>query len=144
MEKYIGTKIVRAEPSQRGECVKDTSQFSAFQLTEEGYRVGYPDGYVSWSPKDVFEKAYRRLDGLTFGLAIEALKDRYRVARAGWNGKGMWIVLVEPDDYALKCFMLGDAEQLAPYIAMQTADKLFIPWTASQTDILAEDWIIIE
>lgn len=48
MQNYIGVKIVKAEPE-----TKDGN---------EGYKVVYPDGYVSWSPKDVFEKAYRVLD----------------------------------------------------------------------------------
>lgn len=48
MQNYIGVKIVKAEPE-----MKDG---------KEGYKVKYPDGYVSWSPKEVFEKCYRRLD----------------------------------------------------------------------------------
>lgn len=48
MENYIGVKIVKAEPKE-----KDGNP---------GYKVKYPDGYISWSPKDVFEKAYRKLD----------------------------------------------------------------------------------
>ena len=57
MQNYIGVKIVKAEPMTKG---------TAFPLLEKddtaGYLVKYPDGYVSWSPKDVFEKAYRVLD----------------------------------------------------------------------------------
>ena len=55
----------------------------------EGYEVTYEDGFKSWSPKSVFDAAYRPTHGLTFGLAIEALKKGFKVARAGWNGKGM-------------------------------------------------------
>jgi hypothetical protein len=55
MKKYIGLKIIQAEPQkapeQRGEYPKGS----------EGYKVMYPDGYVSWSPKEVFEKAYTEL-----------------------------------------------------------------------------------
>lgn len=54
----------------------------------------YPDGYVSWSPEKVFEEAYRPITGCTFGLAVEALKMGFKVTRAGWNGKGMWLVLM--------------------------------------------------
>ncbi len=48
MKNYIGVKIIKAEPEKKGE--------------KDGYKVLYPDGYESWSPKDVFEKAYRELD----------------------------------------------------------------------------------
>ena len=44
MQKFIGTKLIEAEPAER--------------YGQEGYKVLYPDGYESWSPKDVFEKAY--------------------------------------------------------------------------------------
>lgn len=64
MDKYIGVKIVHAEPEQN------------LHTGEEGYKVVYPDGYESWSPKSVFKEAYRKTDGITFGLAIEALKYR--------------------------------------------------------------------
>lgn len=48
MKNYIGVKIVKAEPQERN--------------GRPGYRVKYPDGYESWSPKSVFEKAYREMD----------------------------------------------------------------------------------
>ena len=50
-------------------------------------------GYISWSPEDVFIKAYRPVDGLTFGQALEALKAGKKIARAGWNGKAMYLWL---------------------------------------------------
>lgn len=52
MKNYIGVKIVKAEPEDRNGI--------------PGYKVEYPDNYISWSPKDVFEKAYRELDCLDF------------------------------------------------------------------------------
>lgn len=52
MKNYIGVKIVKAEPQ--------TNDGKA------GYKIVYPDGYVSWSPQDVFEKAYRELDCVDF------------------------------------------------------------------------------
>ena len=63
MENYIGVKIVKAEPMSKGEFNRRKGAVSSLeQSEEEGYIVKYPDGYVSWSPKDVFEKAYRKLD----------------------------------------------------------------------------------
>ena len=66
MKQYIGTKIIEAEPAYRcrdggGKVFITTSPKEAFPnypIVEDGYRVRYPDGYVSWSPKDVFERAY--------------------------------------------------------------------------------------
>lgn len=52
----------------------------------------YSDGYESWSPKKQFEEAYRDCMGMTFGIALELLKKGCKVAREGWNGKGMFVV----------------------------------------------------
>lgn len=136
MKKYLGVKLVMAEPAPR----KVSGPFEPLSV-EEGYKVVYPDGYESWSPKAVFEEAYREIHGLTFGLAIEAMKKGHRVARRGWNGKGMWLRGVIPGGDN-KDFDLG-MENL-PYIEMKTADNKLVPWLASQTDMLAEDWEVVE
>lgn len=84
-------------------------------------------------------------DFLNFGDAIAALKSGYKVARAGWNGKNMWLSYLDP--YLNKQFTLiemDDAEgTFSPYIGMKTADNKYVPWFASQTDLLACDWVII-
>jgi hypothetical protein len=72
--------------------------------------------------------AKQRLD---FGLALVALKRGDKVARAGWNGKGMWLALQTPDE---------GSKMSLPYIYMKTVDDKLVPWLASQTDMLAEDW----
>lgn len=76
---------------------------------------------------------------MNFGQALEALKQGEKVARAGWNGKGMWLRLVDPDEAEANYVY----EKL-PYIEMKTADNKLVPWLASQTDMLAEDWTIAE
>lgn len=78
-----------------------------------------------------------------FGLAIHAMKHGKRVARAGWNGKGMWLKLV-PADLADPVAFQHAALDALPWIGMKTADDKFVPWLASQTDVLAEDWSIVE
>lgn len=91
--------------------------------------------------------------GRGFGWALVRLKEGKRVARAGWNGKGMWLVLVRPyepgttsvtwdfaDDNTT--VTLGPVKML-PWIGMKTADDCFVPWLASQTDMLAEDWEVV-
>lgn len=72
---------------------------------------------------------------LTFGQAIEALKERKRVARQGWNGKNMWLELQVPD---------RNSKMTLPYIFMFTADQNRVPWLASQTDMLSEDWVELD
>lgn len=71
---------------------------------------------------------------MDFGKALLALKDHCRVAREGWNGKGMWIALQVPDAHS----KMG-----LPYLYMKTARGPLVPWLASQTDILAEDWFVL-
>jgi len=64
MNVYIGCKIIKATPMTLGKFVAETARWHLmedvdFNETTPGYKVIYPDGYVSWSPKDVFETAYR-------------------------------------------------------------------------------------
>ncbi len=63
MEKYIGTKLIEAEPAYRidGEVYPASGPVPKNINRQEGYRVRYADGYESWSPKDVFEKAYLQM-----------------------------------------------------------------------------------
>lgn len=86
------------------------------------------------------------LDTLTFGDAITLLKDNKKVARSGWNGKGMFLLYIDPynnNQFTVdeKPYMVGT---LMPYVAMKTADEKLIPWLASQSDILAEDWLEVK
>ena len=55
------------------------------------YLVEYKDGYKSWSPKSVFDEAYREVGSVNFGGAIDLLKAGLAVRRKGWNGKGLFI-----------------------------------------------------
>lgn len=93
--------------------------------------------------------------GMTFGSAIAALKRGKKVARQGWNGKGMWLwlkegTMVKSDwchDPALKTIADnngGEIEALGT-ICMKTADnKILSGWLASQTDMLSHDWMVVE
>ena len=66
------------------------------------------------------------------GDAIQKMREGGKVARKGWNGKGMWIKLQYPTE------RVGD--MTLPYIYMSTVDGKLVPWQASQTDLLADDW----
>lgn len=262
MDKYIGTKLIEAEPafrvSNEGEkpkIVTDFGEAKEYQVVDMGYRVRYADGYESWSPKDVFERAYMKLtlnpgqttdktsisqemvddfivgvkfikkddmsivvravlrngfeitesydmiaeenydeklgadicmkkikdkvwfllgfllqtavhgvdgaeekdetvqdkarSGMSFGQAIEAMKAGKKVARGGWNGKGMFLYYVPEGRYpartdAAKSIAAEDDKvDYGAYIAMKTAQGNVVPWLASQTDMLAEDWAVV-
>lgn len=71
---------------------------------------------------------------MNFGDALVMLKEGQKVCRFGWNGKGMWIELQKPTNLS---------KMTLPYIFMKTVDDQLVPWLASQTDILAEDWMVI-
>jgi hypothetical protein len=161
MKQYIGVKLINAKPMTRAEY----NAFRGWELpadengADEGFLVEYVDGgkanttdyagYVSWSPKDVFARAYQLTDGMTFGMAVEAMKQGFKVARDGWNGKGMFVYYVQANYYqatspAAKSFY-GDNSMVPyrAYIAMKTVDNDVVPWVASQSDILANDWNIV-
>ena len=81
---------------------------------------------------------------MNFGKALEALKEGKKVARKGWNGKGIYLELQNPDAHS---------KMTLPYIYIVTtslitdnpnAPKGVVPWLASQTDMLAEDWIVLD
>lgn len=150
MKRYVGTKVIDAKPMTRAEY----NEYRGWELpadengADEGYLVEYLDGgkandsrhagYISWSPKDVFSRAYQEFHGMTFGMACDFMRKGQRASRANWNGKGMWIEIV-PRDYAASPVGLTARE----YIGMKTVDDQFVPWVASQSDILACDWMVV-
>ena len=172
MKEFYGTKKIRAIPMTRGAY----NQYRGWELPEnenahdDGYLVEYLDGgkgnddrhtgYISWSPTEAFDNAYQPMTGLSFGHAIEAMKDGKKVGRAGWNGKGMFIVLMSAlylppfntqgtdrkvNDRTAK--WIGEDKPLdsQPYFSMFTALGQWQPgWLASQADMLANDWQVLE
>lgn len=88
----------------------------------------------------------------SFSDALTALKAGARVHRKGWNGKGMWLALANTETlnagYLRQFGVLDLREQDAhlkvlPFIVLRTADDGLVPWLASQTDLLAEDWEVL-
>ena len=86
---------------------------------------------------------------MNFGDALTALKSGSLVARSGWNGKNMYLTYQAgyPDGIPINANTAratglpeGTVCRFLPYIMMRTADGSFVPWLASQTDVLAEDW----
>ena len=83
---------------------------------------------------------------MDFGDAIRAMKDGKRVAREGWNGKGMFLFLVNGSTFTVNreplMSIMGEGTQIQyhAHIDMKTAQGYVVPWLASQSDMLSEDW----
>lgn len=159
---YIGTKIINAKPMTRAQY----NTFRGWDLppdedgSDAGYLVEYldggkpnvatHDGYVSWSPAAQFDAAYRETSGIPFGLAAEALKKGAKVARAGWNGKGMFVYLVPANSYpaqtgvAKAFFGDGSLVPYRAYMALVGVDGTVSTWAPSCSDALADDWFIVQ
>ncbi|MEM8149683.1 DUF2829 domain-containing protein [Morganella morganii] len=82
---------------------------------------------------------------VNFGKALEAVKAGKKISRAGWNGKGMYLFIIPADVWNFECDIEGvDGLGTCGFICMKTADNKLVPWLASQSDVLAEDWVIQE
>jgi len=145
-ELYIGTKTSMAKEMNRA----DYNRFRGWSLpdnedgNDNGYIVQYANGYVSWSPADQFNEAYKKTSGLSFGLAIDAMKKGKAARRLGWNGIGIFIGIQYPSNLS---------KMTSPYLFIDTtglktsnedAPKSLVPWLASQTDMLSTDWVILD
>ena len=164
MKAFLMTKIVTATPMNRA----DYNEYRGWDLPvdEQGWDEGYliegingmianhpaHSGYISWLPKELFEESARELKGLTFGEAIEAARLGCRIARAGWNGKGMFVVYqkgypegIPANKNTAEAFGIeeGSLFKVRPYLQMRCADGSHQMWTASQSDILEDDWEVV-
>ncbi len=163
---YVGTKVVRAEPMDRKaynayrgwDVPADENGDDAGYLVEymNGGKPNMPDreGYVSWSPKDVFEHAYKADGGLSFGDALDALKKGFKATRADWGdyylfcSKGGLAHGRTPSDTELNGVPdhlfdrthSGAITRLPVINGVDTEGVLMAGWTPTQADMLAEDW----
>lgn len=162
-EKFIGVKEVYASKMNR----QDYNTYRGWKLpddedgSDEGYLVEYLDGgkanhpahkgYISWSPKDVFERAYHPTVGMSFGFAIEAAKKGSKIARIGWNGQNMFVVYQKGYPQGIACnaqtaiawgMKEGDLFKCEPYLQIQMVNGSHSMWVPSINDILSNDWFI--
>lgn len=91
------------------------------------------------------------MENISFGAALEALKDGFKVARSGWNGKGMWLYLVPGSTFKVaegrplaKHIAVGEEVIYNPHIDIKGADGSHFVWNPNQLDMLANDWTVIE
>jgi hypothetical protein len=72
---------------------------------------------------------------MNFGDALAAVKQGARITRHGWNGQGMWVLLEETSRWP--------HSRMRPFLYMKAVNDELVPWVASQTDLLAEDWEVL-
>lgn len=154
MLKYIRCHIVKAKPMTRG----DYNKYRGWELpanenaADEGYYIVYPDGYESWCPKAQFEAAGRLIDNMTFGQAIDAC--RYagkKIQRKNWNGVGQFVryesVLGfdDGDNHEGKGPNITSSCFVFHFVNRKTGETgIQVGWLASQADMSADDWVIVE
>lgn len=145
MGKYITVKMATAEPVIM-------HSMDCFSPLEDGvdklfYQVAYEDGDRKRIPAKEFEKAYRKTSGLSFGLAIEAARMGHAIARRGWNGKCQYVELATGISYRNS---KGDVVNVNhdsignKAFAFVGTSGVQLGWLASQADMLADDWYILE
>ena len=126
----------------------DDKGFLVNNLTNANPNTNFLDGYVSWITEEQCNREFRTSGIFPFGMAIEALKLGFKVARSGWNGKNMYLVLFDPARDGLQtivavCNEANIEKALKPFILMSTADNQYVPWLVSQSDMLEDDWNIV-
>lgn len=72
---------------------------------------------------------------MNFSHALDAVRTGAKITRTGWNGAGMWVCLQVPDEHS---------KMRRPYLFMCPIDGDLVPWVASQSDLLADDWQTVE
>ena len=172
MKTYICTKMIHAVPAKMVNGIPwpdglpmpetgKTQQPSEYCSStcevciQEGYMftTSKDDRYPQFMEKDVFEQICRSAEAMNFGDALLVLKQGKRVARKGWNGKNMSVAYQKGYPDGIPCnkntaqawgMQEGELFKCRPYLQMRCADGTFQMWLASQSDILADDWYIVE
>lgn len=153
MSKYVGIKQVDAVPM----AVAATPQYPSMDghpEGTEGYEVTYPDGYVSWSPKDVFDAAYKPTTSMSFPEALYMMKQGHSVACAHWNTFFMRVEIgtvkkpLPPleeiadgtlTEYPTAVTMLYDA----PMFQLTTEElEVFQDWHPNRLDLQCSSWYV--
>lgn len=163
---YIGTKEVLAEPMTHIDFLRKVGHVLPDNVegSEPGYVVQYLDGgkanfpdlyplYVSWSPKDVFERAYKLKTpaaahtGMSFSEALEKLKDGMSLCRKGWNGANQFIYLLTGQEIQRKMGYgfgeyMGEPEWQRTIVLHNAQRGLVMGWVPSTGDLFANDWVL--
>ena len=114
---------------------------------DEGYPCRLSDGYESWCPKAQFEEAGRPIDGMTFGIAIDACRYKgAKIQRANWNGEGQYVEYkVVEVCYSEESKLVQSHAFVFHFVNRKTGETgIQVGWLASQADMTADDWRIVE
>jgi hypothetical protein len=141
----------------------DHAMLARYTPTPGDYLVTQDDGYTYVNPKAVFERKYASIAPLDatnpppvagvqmcFSGALLHLKGGACIARAGWNGKGMFVYLVPANSYPAQTgaakahFGDGALVPYRAYMALKGADNTVNTWVPSVSDVLADDWQLVE
>lgn len=148
---YIAHELVNAVPALciGGDIYRKDAPIPCHDedvTVQDGYEVTYADGFKSFCEKEYFERVARPTVGMSFGLAIEAMKQGRSVARRGWNGKNQHIELASCISYVSPGGGVVNVQHEAignMAVAFVGTSGVQMGWLASQADMLAEDWIIV-
>ena len=157
-KQYLGFKVVFGTPMNRLEynTLRGWTLPSDENGDDEGIYTEHEGGHITWSPKEVFEEAYDDIQSeFGFDSAIFLLKKGHKLARKGWNGKDMWISVSKGSVIEAAKFWnphnarfakeQGGSAEVLDSITMKTADgKILMGWLASMSDMLADDWCVVE
>lgn len=132
MKRYIGTKIVLAEPMTADAAIIAGYKTGGHFNDSQGYEVEYEDKYRSWSPKLAFDNAYRLADGCSFGLALEAMK----------AGKGARLPAWQKDVVIRAQFPDENSKMTAPYLYVESRFGK-VPWKETMIELFSNDWEIV-
>jgi hypothetical protein len=157
---HIGLKNVNATPMTRGDynTYRGWSLPSDERFDDDGYLIEYEprsgeesnvqgrEGYVSWTPKQVFDDSYHNInDNLPFGLAIELAKQGFTIARRDWYGSGFRVRMQQSST---------GSDMTQNYLYLQYPTILpcgncsgfyhKVPWIPLQMDILSSDWCVVK
>lgn len=131
-KRYVGTKIIYAEPMTQN-IFAASHGVPRDMIDKKGYLVKYENDYESWSPKAVFDAAYRLCDEMTFGLALEAMKKGLKVRLPHW-APDVYISLQSPDEHS---------KMTHPYLYV-TSRYGMVPWISTVVEMFSEKWAISE
>jgi hypothetical protein len=154
MKTAIITKVLEFEPMTLGAYneMRGWSMPENEDANRDGFLLKHSDDYLTWSPKEVFEETCRQLDNgtMNFGQAIHFAKLGKKIARNGWNGKGMFAYMVDGSRFQVNraplnsIFEEGTTVDYRPHIDLKAVDGTCGVWNPNMMDILAEDWVIVD
>lgn len=167
MKTYIGMKVVQAKPAvtvngciwpdgmalpaeyTRPSLKENLEQKDCGPVISEGYVYIGDHKYPVFEEKEEFEKRFFDAENVTFSIALDAMKRGGRIARKGWNGKGMYVFLADDVEFRTEADIsefenAEDGVYTSEMMVLRTAQGTFQPgWLATQSDILADDWYVL-